>query len=132
MTKLLFVLGVLSGCAAPYLIRPGDLAPLNAQVTGDQRVAIWERAIAVLLDEGYVPQVLNEAACFISAKQRDDVTTGALAGTIAIVTISPEGVLRVEVGGSGVYNSAAELQRDVETVQKRLVEEILRRTPPAP
>ena len=133
MIKLILGLTVLSGCATPMLLRPGDVAPITAQVSGE-RVATWQRAIVVLLDEGYIPQVLNEAACYISAKQRDDVTTGALAGTTAIVMISPDGVLRVEVGGAGVYNSAADLERDVEAVQNRLVQEIQSRAalPSAP
>jgi len=85
---------------------------------------MWHRAIDVLLDEGYVPQVLNEAACFISAKQRDDVDVGALAGTAALVTISPEGRLRLEVGGAGVYNSASELKRDIAALEDKLIQEI--------
>jgi hypothetical protein len=115
----------LAACgASPQMLRPGDLAPLASQVPVEQRVAVWQRAIGVLLDEGYVPQVLNEAACYISAKQRDDVTVGAIAGTMTIVTVSPEGVLRVQVSGAGVYNSQAELARDLDAIQHRLVQEI--------
>jgi hypothetical protein len=127
MSKAAFVLllASLSACMTPYVLRPGDLAPIVAQVGSEQRVAIWQRAITVLLDEGYVPQVLNEAACYVSGKQRDDVTEGALAGTIAIVTVSPEGRLRVEVGGHGVYRDEADLKRDVAEIQQRLTQEIM-------
>lgn len=130
MSKAAFVL-VLSAlaCAAPYVLRPGDLAPIVAQVSSEQRIAVWQRAITVLLDEGYVPQVLNEAACYVAGKQRDDVVEGALAGTIAIVTVSPEGRLRVEVGGHGVYTNEADLKRDVAEIQQRLTQEIMGAAP---
>ena len=118
-------LALSSGCTAPYLLRPGDLPPRVIQLDPATRVALWHRAIDVLLDEGYVPQVLNEAACFISAKQRDDVQVGQLAGTTALVTISPEGRLRLEVGGVGIYHSQSELQRDVSATEDRVIREIV-------
>jgi hypothetical protein len=124
--RLYTLLAVLafSACATPQLLRPGDLAPVTSRVPADQRTAVWQRAIGVLLDEGYVPQVLNEAACYISAKQRDDVTVGSVAGTMTIVTVSPEGVLRVQVSGAGVYNSATELARDLDAIQHRLLQKM--------
>jgi hypothetical protein len=127
---------LVAACATPQLLRPGDLAPVSAQVDAAQRVAVWHRAIGVLLDEGYVPQVLNEAACYISAKQRDDVVVGAVAGTLAIVTVSPEGVLRLQVSGVGVYHSASDLAHDLDAIQHRLIQEITSRgaapmSPPA-
>ena len=113
-----------AACATPQLLRPGTLRPGVASVPADQRVATWHRAIQVLLDEGYIPQVLNEAAGYVSAKQRDDISVGALSGTIAIVTVNPEGLVRVEVGGAGVYHSADELMRDVSAEQAKLLAEI--------
>jgi hypothetical protein len=98
---------------------------VSTQVGAERRVALWQRAIGVLLAEGYVPQVLNEAACYISAKQRDDVTVGAVAGTLAIVTVSPEGVLRIQVSGAGVYSSGSGLARDLDAIQHRLLQEIV-------
>jgi len=118
------------GCATPRLLRPGSLHPGTASVAIDQRVATWHRAIQVLLDEGYVPQVLNEAACYVSAKQRDDISVGTLSGTIAIVIVTPDGVVRVEVGGSGIYHSDDELLRDVSAEQAKLLAEIVAARPP--
>ncbi len=95
-----------TGCVAPYALRPGTVAPVTATVPPEQRTMVWQHAIAVLLDEGYVPQVLNESACFVSAKQRDDVvagTTGTIGATV-VVTVSPEGIVRVQVSGNGIYH----------------------------
>jgi hypothetical protein len=124
---LLAVIASLSvvACASPQLLRPGSLRPGVASVPAAQRTATWHRAIEVLLDEGYVPQVLNEAAGYVSAKQRDDIEVGALAGTIAIVTVNPDGMVRVEVGGHGIYHSADELVRDVAAEQAKLLAEIV-------
>jgi hypothetical protein len=119
---------VLSACATPHVLRPGDLAPLTASVPTDQREVMWQRAIGALLDEGYVPQVLNEAACYISAKQRDDLVDDKLAGTIVLVTITPEGTLRVEVGGSGLYSSDDAFLADVQQLQAHLLSAILARS----
>ena len=134
MTKLLsaFLLACsLGACVAtPMYTRPGDLAPLIAHVDGDQRDLVWQRAIGVLLDEGYVPQLLDEHAGYISAKQRDDVDVDALAGTLAIVTVSPDGVLRVEVSGHGLYDSGDDLLRDIKAEQNKLLQKIM--APPAP
>jgi len=125
----------LAGCN--QYLRPGELSPLKAQVALEQRTRIWQEAIDVLLDEGYVPNVLDPLACYISAKQRDDVQVGSLTGTMTIVTISPEGRLRVEVSGQGIYASSSSLVHDLEAVQTKLRDEILARaarlsaTPPA-
>ena len=127
MSKVLAVAVVASlcSCTRGYIIRPGDLPPIVATVPPDQRTQIWQRAITVLLDEGYVPQVLDESAAYVSGKQRDDLTTGPLAGTMAIVTVSPEGRLRVQVSGAGVYHDLSELERDIAQIQQRLTQEIL-------
>jgi hypothetical protein len=119
---------VLSACATPHVLRPGDLAPLTSKVPADQRTLMWQRAIVALLDEGYVPQVLNEAACYISAKQRDDLADDKLEGTIVLVTITSEGTLRVEVGGHGLYTSDDAFLQDVRGVQDHLMQAIMART----
>ncbi|HEX4351580.1 MAG TPA: hypothetical protein VGL61_16175 [Kofleriaceae bacterium] len=129
MTKLLLLATCLfAGClpdALPQAVHPGDLPPLVATVAPDQRVATWNRAITVLLDEGYVPQILNQDAAYISAKRRDAATdTDELAGTNVIVTISPQGAVRVEIAGGGVYTDGSQLARDLQAVQTRLTAEI--------
>lgn len=122
---ILVVAASLGACTQRYVIRPGELPPIVAQVAPDQRTALWHHAIEVMLDEGYVPQVLDESAGYISGKQRDDLTTGPLAGTMAIVTISPTGRLRVQISGAGIYHDASELERDITSIQERLVQEIV-------
>jgi hypothetical protein len=132
-TKLLFATTLCLATGCNQYLRPGDMTPLSAQVALDQRVATWQRAIEVLLDEGYVPQVLNESACYISAKQRDDVQVGSLSGTMVIVTVSLEGKLRLEVSGSGVYASSSGLVKDIDALQQKLMQEIVARAAaPAP
>ncbi|HEY1811212.1 MAG TPA: hypothetical protein VGG74_02590 [Kofleriaceae bacterium] len=129
MTKLLALAACFfAACvpdALPQAVHPGDLPPLVARVAPDQRVATWNRAITVLLDEGYVPQILNQDAAYISAKRRDAATdTDELAGTNVIVTISPQGAVRVEIAGAGVYTDGSQLARDLQVVQTRLTAEI--------
>jgi hypothetical protein len=115
----------LAACAMPTALRPGDLSPMVARTAPDQRQQLWNRAVQVLLDDGYVPQVLNQDAAYISAKRRDDSgDTDVLHGTFAIVTISPDGALRVEVGGAGVYHSTEQLARDLQREQTRIIAEI--------
>ena len=93
-------------CACTYYhVYPGALEPSRAQVTPDQRVEVWQEAVGVLLDQGYVPQVLNERACFISARHREDFENDPLAQTFALVHISPDGVVRVELTGVGYFSS---------------------------
>jgi hypothetical protein len=132
LTKLLLASVLLTSCT--QYMRPGDLTPLSARVATDQRTVVWQRAIDVLLDEGYVPNVLDSTACYISAKQRDDVQIGSLSGTMVIVTVSPEGQLRLSVSGAGVYASSSGLLDDIKAVQTRLMDEIVRRAgaKPAP
>lgn len=120
--------GLLSGCTSYYFVRPGSLEPSRAQVAAEERAAIWQRAVGVLLDQGYVPQVMNEAASFISAKRRDDIVNDALAGTLALVYISPEGGLRVEVAGSGLFRSEQEFLSAVGDRQRLLLKLILDRS----
>lgn len=127
LSKFVFTASLaLAGCN--QYLRPGEMSPLNAQVALDQRARVWQQAIEVLLDEGYVPDVLDPTACYISAKQRDDVQLGSLSGTMAIVTVSPEGKLRVEVSGHGVYASSSGLVHDLDAVQIKLRDEIVARS----
>jgi hypothetical protein len=118
-----------AGCG--FYLRPGAVQPATAHVVGDQRDAVWQRAIEVLLDEGYVPDVLNQPAGYISAKQRDDVQLGKLAGSMAIVMVSVGGVVRVEVSGHGEYTSSDGLMRDVKAEQDKLLKKILAPAAPA-
>jgi hypothetical protein len=119
------VLSVLfSGCTY-YHVFPGALEPSRAQIAPQQRVVLWQRAVGVLLDQGYVPQVLNEQACFISAKHRDDVENDPLSQTLALVYISPEGALRVEVTGVGYFSSEKEFISAIGERQRMIFERIV-------
>jgi hypothetical protein len=124
---------LLSGCAMYYRIRPGQLQPATATVATEQRSVVWQRAVTVLVDQGFVPQLLNEAACFISARRRDDLNNDMLAGTMVLVAISPEGHLRLEVGGSGVFGSEQQFLHEVSELQSHLLRLVLgQSTPPPP
>jgi hypothetical protein len=98
---------LLCGCTSFYRVRPGALEP--------------GRAAIPLLDQGYVPQVLNADAGFISAKRREDIANDAFAGTIALVYISPEGGVRVEVSGGGIFHSEDQFLDAVNQRQKLLL-----------
>src|SRR5271170_6145752 len=87
---------LLGGCVRTYYTRPGTLKPSMAAVAPAERTAVWQHAVSALLDQGYVPQVVNEAAGYISARRRDDLVEDALIGTMTTVVISPEGTVRVE------------------------------------
>jgi hypothetical protein len=119
-----------AGCYGNYIVRPGMLMPETAQVKPEDRVATWNRSITVLLDDGYVPQVVNEAAGFVSGKRRDDLVEDNLAGSTAIVTITPEGLVRVEVSGAGIYSSQEQLVGDVRAEQTRLINRLMGRSQP--
>jgi len=129
MRRLLLVLSVLTGCN--YYLRPNELAPVVSQVEPEQRLATWNRAVVVLLDEGYVPDSLDANACFISARMRDDVQVGKLQGTLAMVVVAPDGRLRVAVSGHGEYTSSSGLLRDLTAEQERITKEILAPAPMA-
>lgn len=113
-----------SGCTY-YHVYPGALEPSRAQVAPERRVELWQRAVGVLLDQGYVPQVLNEPACFVSAKHRDDVENDPLAQTLASVYISPDGELRVEVTGVGYFSSEKEFISAIGARQRAIFEQIV-------
>jgi hypothetical protein len=128
MATLFIVSSLLSGgCTHWYRVHPGALEPSTAVVPPDQRSAVWNRAIVVLLDQGYVPQVLSEPACFISAKRREDIADDAFAGTIALFTISPEGRIRLQIAGTGLFHSEDQFLAAVHQRQDFIVSEILRR-----
>jgi hypothetical protein len=116
-------MALLTGCN--YYLRPNQLPPAMNQVGPEQRLATWNRAIGVLLDEGYVPTTLDANACFISAHMRDDVEVGKLQGTLALVTIDPDGKLRVAVSGHGTYTSADGLLNDLTAEQDKITKAIL-------
>jgi hypothetical protein len=107
MKHALLVL-LLTSCAKLYSLHAGELVPSVVNTAPEQRLALWQRAVVVLLDQGYVPQVLNESAGYISAHRRDDLVDDELAGTLALVTISPQGVVRVALAGAGTFHSEAD------------------------
>jgi hypothetical protein len=121
-----------AGCYAQYVVRPGTIPPEVTQVAPADRVATWNKGIQVFLEEGYVPQVVNEAACVVTGKRRDDLVADALAGSMAILTVSPEGRVRIEVSGAGLYASQDQLVTDVKAEQKRLIDRLTGNAPPAP
>jgi hypothetical protein len=129
-STLAFLL-LLCGCTSYYLVRPGTLEPGRAVVAPDQRAAVWRRAVGVLLDQGYVPQVLNADAGYINAKRREDIADDALSGTIALVYISAEGNVRVEVSGGGLFHSEEQFIAAVGQRQQALLAQILGRSPDA-
>jgi hypothetical protein len=120
---------LLGGCTTYYHVHPGTLEPGRAVVAPDQRSELWRRAVGVLLDQGYVPQVLNENAGYISAKRREDLDDDAFAGTIALVYISAEGNVRVEVSGGGTFHSESQFVDAIRQRQQLLLSLILNRPP---
>jgi hypothetical protein len=118
---------LLSGCAY-YHVHPGALEPSRAQIAPEERAALWRRAIGVLLDEGYVPQLLNEEASFISARRREDFENDPLARTLALVYISPDGAVRVEVSGVGLFASEKQFLTAVGERQRVILDLILNRS----
>jgi hypothetical protein len=128
VTSLLLVLSfLLSGCSY-YHVHPGALEPSRAQIAPEERAALWRRAIGVLLDQGYVPEVLNEAASFISAKRREDFENDALARTMVSVYISPAGAVRVEMSGVGLFPSEKQFLSAVGERQRLILDLILNRS----
>lgn len=126
-SSLLLLSSLLSGCASYYYVHPGRLEPSRAQIAPDERTALWRRAIGVLLDQGYAPQVLNEAALFISARRREDFDNDALAKTMVSVYISAEGAVRVEMSGVGLFTSEKQFLAAVGERQQLILNLILNR-----
>lgn len=115
---------LLSGCVMYYRLRPGESRPIITMVAPAQRVAVWQRAVTVLLEEGFVPEVLNEAACYISARRRADIADDTLSGVIVLISVSPEGSLRIEAGGSGLFHSEEQFHSALTKLQSRLASSI--------
>jgi hypothetical protein len=113
------------GCSAIYYAHPGTLSPALAQISPAERTALWQRAVPALLDEGYVPQVMNEHAGYISARRREDLVGDALIGTMATVVITTEGKVRVEVSGSGYFRSEEDFRGAVRERQQSLMNRIV-------
>jgi hypothetical protein len=109
-------------------VHPGTLGAATVSVSPDEKGVLWRRAVGVLLDQGYVPQVLNESACFISARRREDIADDAFARTIAIFSVSPEGVARMEVSGAGLFSSEAQFVAAIRDRQITLLSLITGRT----
>jgi hypothetical protein len=137
MKPLVIVLLIpLMGCV--YHARPGDLAVSRATIPLSERNVAWQHAITALLDNGYVPQVLNEAAGYIGARRRDDLDNGPLVGSLATVVFTPEGVVRVEVSGVGIGTSEKAFLDAIATRQNDIMAGILAThaahplTPPPP
>jgi hypothetical protein len=123
---IVIALTSLPACASFYYVRPGTLQPSTANVAQARRVEVWQNAVNVLLDQGYVPEVLNESAAYISAKRREDIADDNLAGTIALVTVSPNGLVRVQVSGVGYFHSESEFLAAVSERQRLLLDAIAR------
>jgi hypothetical protein len=98
------LLALLPACYRFTVLRPGGLRPATAQLPPDLRDEVWNRAIGILLDEGFVPELLNESACFIRAKQRSDLVADQTALQTAVLTIGRSGLVRVDVWGAGDYS----------------------------
>jgi len=118
---------LIAGCSY-YHVNPGALEPSVGYVTPEERAVVWRRAIGVLLDQGYVPQVLNEAASFISAKRREDFENDPLARTLVLVYISPDGAVRVEVSGVGYFASEKQFISAIGERQRVILDLILNRS----
>jgi hypothetical protein len=123
--RLLAASSLLVGCVQTYYTRPGTLKPGMASVPPAERTAAWQHAVGALLNEGYVPQVLNESAGYISAKRREDLANDALTGTMATVVVSPEGAVRVEVSGVGQYSSEEAFLSAVTERQDHILQAIM-------
>jgi hypothetical protein len=119
---------LLAGCTTWYLARPGTLGASRVFVSPDDRSRIWQRAVVVLLDQGYVPQVLNEGAGFISARRREDIADDAFARTIALFSVSPEGLVRLEISGAGLFGSEEKFVAAIRDRQETLLDLILGRS----
>jgi hypothetical protein len=106
------------------IARPGTLPLATASVPPDHRLAAWNRAIGGLIDSGFVPQVFNETACYVSGRRRDDLGDDILSGAMAIVQVTPEGTVRVQISGIGQFSSQDALNAEITRRQM----DILQRT----
>lgn len=127
---LLAIAVSLAGCYTPYLVKPGRVAPATASVAPAEVTAVWRRAVTVLRAEGYVPQVLSQEAGYVSGRRDDYLNdAGQPIGEMAVVTVSPEGSVEVELTGAG-WKPASE---DITTRMSKRQADLLRRilAPPA-
>lgn len=125
--SLLVLSSLFLGCSY-YHVHPGALEPSRAQIPPEERATLWHRAIGILLDQGYVPQVLNESASFIRATRREDFENDPLAKTLVLVYISPEGAVRVEVSGVGYFASEKQFISAIGERQRVILNLILNRS----
>ena len=130
LLRLMFILPV-GGCYSYLTVRPGTLKPAIATIAKERRLEVWQRAIAVLLDAGYMPELLNEGACFIKARQREDLVPDATNRSTAVVTVGVDGVLRVDVAGAGYFANQRALTADIERRQNTLLQAIQDAAPTA-
>ena len=119
------MLAAASGCSTIQIARPGTLPTATASVPADQRLAAWNRAIGALIEAGFVPQVFNETACYVSAKRRDDLGDDILSGAMAIVQVTPEGVVRVQISGIGQFSSQDALNAEITRRQAEVLRHIV-------
>ena len=131
VAALMAAAAFLAGCTQAYYTRPGTLRPATAAVAPADRLSTWQHAVIALLDQGYVPQVLNEGAGYISAKRREDLTSDALTGTMATVVVSPEGAVRVELSGVGLFTSEQAFLDAVVARQAQILQAIMAPRAPA-
>jgi hypothetical protein len=115
------VIVVLATSGCNFYVRPGEMAPAMATVSPGQRTATWNRALAVLLAAGWVPQVLDEQAGYIGAKRRDDDDFENLAGAYISVLIDPSGQLSIQIAGHGTFRSQQALEATVKSFQDQLL-----------
>jgi hypothetical protein len=125
LAGLAFATATTSGCYTIHIARPGTLPLAVATIPPDQRVVAWNRAVAALIDAGFVPQVFNETACYVSARRRDDLGDDILSGAMAIVQVTPEGLVRVQISGLGTFSSQDALNAEIRRRQIDLVQRIL-------
>jgi len=126
------VIATASGCYSMRVSRPGTLPLAVASTPADQRIATWNRAISALIDTGFVPQVFNETSCYVGAKRRDDLGADILSGAMAIVQVTPDGVVRVQVSGVGLYSTQEALNAEITRREADILERIVHPVRPGP
>ena len=113
------------GCNQYYRSRPGALGPAKTQIAPGERALAWQHAIGAVVEQGYIPVVLNESGGFISAKRREDLTDDALIGSIVTVVIAPEGTVRVELSGAGFFSNEQDFLDAVTKRQAKIMQAIV-------
>jgi hypothetical protein len=74
----------------------------------------------------------NETAGFIKEKRREDIADDALANTIALVAISPDDRVRIEVSGSGLLSFEVDFVKTISARQALFAQLILNPSQPVP